>query len=83
MFSVGCVGKLAVEQHMTSYINKKSMKTFEKNSSLTQFITLECELDKVAAAECVLAYHGVKYGRSYQLQGTFIHCIVLFLHCTL
>ena len=59
------------------------MKTFEKNSSLTLFITLECELDKVAATECVLVYHGVKHGHGYRLQGTFIHYIVLFFHCTL
>ena len=59
------------------------MKTLEKNSSLTQFITLECELDKVTAAECVLAYHDVRHGHSYRSQGTFIHCIILFLHCTL
>ena len=83
MFSVRCDGKLAVEKHMTSYIHKKSTKMFEKNSSLTQFITLECELDKVAATECVLAYYGVKHEHSYRSQGTFIHCIVLFLHCTL
>ena len=54
------------------------MKTFEKNSSLTQFITPECELDKIAAPECVPVRHGVKYEHSYRLQGTFIHCIVLF-----
>ena len=78
MFSVRCDGKSAVEKHMTSYIHKKSMKTFEKNSSLTQFITPECELDTIAAAECVLVYHGVKHEYSYRLQGTFIHCIVLF-----
>ena len=83
MFSVRCDGKLAVEKHMTGYIHKKAMKTFEKNSSLTQFITLECELDKVAAAECVQACHGVKHGHSYRLQGAFIHCIVLFLQCIL
>ena len=83
MFSVRCDGKLAVEKYITSYIHKKSMKTFEKNSLLTQFITLECELDKVAAVECVLVYHGEKHAHSYRLQGTFIHCIVLFLYCTL
>ena len=83
MFSVRCDGKLAVEKHMTHYIYKKSMKMFEKNSSLTQFITLECELNKVATAECVLAYHGVKHGHSYRLQGIFIHCIVLFWQCIL
>ena len=37
IFSVCCDEKLAVEKHMTSYINKKSMKTFEKNSSLTHW----------------------------------------------
>ena len=55
MFSVRCDGKLAVEKFMTSYIHEKSMKMFEKISSLAQFITLECELDRVAAAECILA----------------------------
>ena len=66
IFSVRCDGKLAVEKHMTSYIHKKSMKTFEKNSSLTQFITLECELDKIAAVTCVLVYHGEKHAHSYR-----------------
>ena len=42
MFSARCDGKTAVEKHMTSYIHKTSMKTFEKISSLTQFITPEC-----------------------------------------
>ena len=83
MFSVHCDGKLAVEKLMTSYIHQKSVKTFEKDSSLTQFIALECEVDKVTAAECILACHGVKHGHNYRLQSTFIHCIVLFLHCTL
>ena len=59
------------------------MKTFEKHSLLKHFTILECGLDKVAAAECVLTYHGVKHGHSYRLQDTLIHCIVLFSHCTL
>ncbi|CAF3956640.1 unnamed protein product [Rotaria sp. Silwood1] len=67
-FSVHCDGKSAVEKHMTSYVHKKSMKTFENNCSLTQFITPERELDKIAAAECVLVFHGVKHGHSYRSQ---------------
>ena len=35
MFSPRCDGKLAVEKYKTSYIHKKSRKTFEKNSSPT------------------------------------------------
>ena len=68
MFSVRCDGKSAVKKHMTSYIHKKSMKTFEQNSSLTQFITPECELDKITVAECVLVYHGVKRRHTYRSQ---------------
>ncbi|CAF4990324.1 unnamed protein product [Rotaria sp. Silwood1] len=67
-FSLHCDGKSAVEKHMTSYVHKKSMKTFENNCSLTQFITPERELDKIAAAECVLVFHGVKHGHSYRSQ---------------
>lgn len=66
--SVHCDGKSAVEKHMTSYTHKKSMKTFENNSALVQFITPERELDKIAATECVLVFHGVKHGHSYRSQ---------------
>ncbi|CAF2574171.1 unnamed protein product [Rotaria sp. Silwood2] len=53
---------------MTSNVHKKLMKTFENNCSLTQFITSERELDKIAATECVLVFHGVKHGNSYRSQ---------------
>ena len=33
-----------------------------------KFITPERELDKISGAECVLVFHGVKYGHSYRSQ---------------
>ena len=81
MFSVRCDGKSAVEKRMTSCIHKKSMKTFEKNSSLTQFITPECELDKIAAPECVLVHHDVEDEYSYRF-ARYIHSLYYLIFCT-
>ncbi|CAM2723326.1 unnamed protein product [Rotaria socialis] len=74
-FSVHCDGKSAVEKHVTSYLHKKSMKAFENNCSLAQFVIPERELDKITAAECVFVFHGVKHGHSYRSQECTINLI--------
>ncbi|CAF1338633.1 unnamed protein product, partial [Rotaria sp. Silwood1] len=74
-FSVHSDGKSAVEKHMISNSHKKSMKLFENNCSLVQFITPEHELDKIAAVECVLVFHGVKHGHSYKSQACTVDLI--------
>jgi hypothetical protein len=74
-FSVHSDGKSAVEKHMISNTHKKSMKSFEKNSLLHQFITPENELDKISATECALVFHGVKHGHSYRSQQCTIDLI--------
>ncbi|CAF3758816.1 unnamed protein product [Rotaria sp. Silwood1] len=51
------------------------MKLFENNCSLVQFITPEHELDKIAAVECVLVFHGVKHGHSYKSQACTVDLI--------
>lgn len=64
-FSVHCDGKSAVEKHMHSITHEKAINSIKKISSLTLFTTPENELDKIAAAECALVFHGVKHGHSY------------------
>ena len=64
-FSVHSDGKSALDKHLISYALKKSMESLNKNCSVPQFITLERELDKISAAECVLVFHGVKHGHNY------------------
>lgn len=53
---------------MISIAHKTFMKLFENKFSLTQFMTPESELNKIAAAECVFVFHGVKHGHSYRSQ---------------
>jgi hypothetical protein len=67
-FSVHADGKSAVEKHRIGNAHKKSMKSFQNNPALAQFITPENELDKISATECVLVFHGVKHGHSYRSQ---------------
>ena len=67
VFSVHADGKSAAEKHMIGQAHKKSMKAFENNRSLslTNFLTPECELDKITAVACLLVFHGIKHGHSY------------------
>ena len=57
--------------------HKKSMKAFENNCSLslTNLLTSECELDKIATVECLLACHGIKHGHSYRSQACTVDLI--------
>ncbi len=55
-FSVHFDGKSDVKKHMFSIAHKNSMKSFEKNCSLTLCVTPEHELDKISAVECVFVF---------------------------